>query len=233
MLVPTIRTTCTVKELCEAIFESWYKLFGTILPSKTAVGILVSQIGLETGGQYNQWNWNLGNVKYVASNGNVDYMALNGVYEIVNGQKVMIPITNPGAWFRSFPSLNDGANFYLNFLRNGRYNQAWVAAERGDIVGFAHELRSAGYYTASEQNYLNGMMRYYNLYMNSDNYEAALTAFKNNNVEFPPDYNSVDLTTNKTTPTINNNTVIAIPATVGNFISSFTNRMKTIFNVGK
>ncbi len=226
MLVPTIRTTCTTQELCKAIMEGWYNLFGAILPSKSTVGIFISQIGLETGGQYNQWNWNLGNIKYVSSNGDEPYIALNGVWEIINGQKVMIPVTDPGAWFRSFPTLNDGITFYLNFLKNGRYSQAFIAATQGDLSAFAHQLRIAGYYTASEESYLNGMMGYYNLYNNSGNYENAIAEFHGNVINFPPDYQPVDLTQSNS-----NNTVITVPANTG-WTSSLLLKFKSMLNIG-
>src|ERR1700690_207020 len=153
MLVTTVKTTPTIPNFIKSVIVSYNKMYNTV-PSKEAVGILFSQWSIETGQGKNCYNWNLGNVKYVQANGDVPYMALSGVWEIVNGIRIEIPITNPGAWFRSFEVLDEGMEFYLGFIKNGRYASAWPCMQAGDVAGYAHQLRLHGYYTASEASYV-------------------------------------------------------------------------------
>src|ERR1700745_3607920 len=114
-LVPTVRTSCTDTELCKAFILVWQKLFNEI-PKKASIGVIVAQHDLETGSGNSCWNWNLGNIKYVAANGAVDYCALHGVWEIVNGKRIELQSTDPGSWFRSFPTLKEGIVFYIEFI---------------------------------------------------------------------------------------------------------------------
>jgi hypothetical protein len=183
-LVPTIQTKYSQIELCAALIGAWEELLGTT-PSKAAIGIIVAQHGIETGGGNFAWNNNLGNVKAVDIPGQVvEYMALRGVWEIVNGIRVEIPADKPGAWFRSFHDLHAGAKFHLDLLRNHRYKTSWPAIERGDLVGFATTLRNQGYYTAPLKDYVAGMTRYFNPYMKSTDYEHALASLDPGNA--PP-----------------------------------------------
>lgn len=235
-LVATVQTAYSQFELCKALIQAWYNEYKA-LPSKQSVGIIISQNLIETGGKY-FWNNNWGNVKVGNDDPNqvIEYMMLKNVWEISNGVKVMYQPPARQTWFRAFATLDEGVRFQFNLLQNGRYHQAWYAIEQGNLVAFAHELKIAGYYTAPEQDYINGMTTHYNNYNNSGNYEKALAEFNVNNIEFPPDYKPVDLKTfNIIDDTADkpNNTVITVPATTGNFIMSIKNKFKTIFNTGK
>lgn len=173
MLVPTIRTVCTPEELCRSIITAWKKLFNNSIPSKKSVCIIMAQHQIETGG--NQcWNWNIANCKYVAANGNVDYCALNGVWEMVNGKRVELQPTDPGSWFRSFPTLDDGAVFYLEFISGSRYESAWKAVQAGDPAQFSHLLKVHGYYTADETQYTAGLVAHFNVFMKMTTYEQVV-----------------------------------------------------------
>lgn len=172
-LVLTKKTACSNKDLCKALIECWQELYGST-PKKEAVGVIIAQHNLETGEGSYCWNWNLGNVKYTKAAGDVDYIALNGVWEIVNGKKVILTKDDPGSWFRAFSSLKEGTKFHLLFLKNNRYKSAWAYIENGDVAGFAKELKRKGYYTAAESSYIAGMMVHFNKYMKSKDYELSL-----------------------------------------------------------
>lgn len=185
-LVPTIQTIYSQEDLCKGLVQVWLDVFNKI-PSKESIGILIAQNGIETGGKY-FWNNNLGNVKVGADSANsvIEYMMLRDVWEIINGRKVIFQPPHRATWFRSFPTLNDGIKFHLDILKNQRYAEAWVAVERGDLAQFAHLLKMKGYYTAPEQDYLNGMLRHYNAYYASKNYEKACVIFKPSPIPLPP-----------------------------------------------
>lgn len=182
-LVPTIRTSYTKKELCKAFILAWQNLFSET-PSKKSLAVLFSQIGIETGNTNYCFNSNLGNIKaHDYPNQIIDYMALNNVWEIINGKKVMIPASNPGSWFRSFPDLQSGVSFYIQFLKNNRYRSAWPAVLSGDVAQFAHQLKINGYYTAPEKDYVNGMNRFFTPFLNSTDYEQALLELSSSPVQ--------------------------------------------------
>jgi len=177
-LVPTIKTTFSKTELIKAFIKAWYELFNYI-PKKEAIGVLFSQNAIETGNSTAMWNYNVGNVKYNFNPNDppsVKYCVLSGVWEIIDGKKVIIPPSNPGSWFRAFDSLSEGIKFHLDLLKNKRYKTAWSAIEDGNVELFCEKLKSLGYYTASVTDYIKGMNSFYNPYMKSKDYENALAS---------------------------------------------------------
>jgi hypothetical protein len=176
--VDTVKTACSQYELTKGFIEGWKKQFG-ILPQKKSIAILYAQNSIETGGTTHMWNWNLGNIKVIDDpNNTIEYCALNGVWEIINGQRIVIPPDNPGAWFRSFPTLADGIAFQLDFLKNKRYKKAFLAIENGNPVEFAHLLKMAGYYTASEADYAKAVGIYFNKFMKDDSFEKIVISLQ-------------------------------------------------------
>lgn len=209
-LVPTVQTTYSQLELCKGLIKVWYSEFNTV-PSKASVGVILAQNAIETGGKY-FWNNNLGNVKVGQDDPNniIDYCMLRNVWEIENGKKVVYQPPARQTWFRSFPTLEDGIKFHLQLLRNNRYKVAWPAVESGDVALFARLLRQQGYYTASEKDYINGMMVHFNSYKTSGNYERAIAEFKQS---FDNNLDEGDPVDNQPLPddsnqTVNDNNVI-------------------------
>lgn len=171
----TVKTTCSKSELIKGFVDGWIKQFNQI-PSKESIGVLYAQNSLETGGTKYMWNWNIGNVKAVDKPGEtVEYCVLNNVWEIINGKRIILSPNDPGSWFRSFPTLADGVAHHFNFLKNNRYKHAWTAVESGNPAAFAHLLKVAGYYTASEADYIKLMNSFFNSYMKSNDYENAVS----------------------------------------------------------
>jgi flagellum-specific peptidoglycan hydrolase FlgJ len=165
--VPTIKTPVAVPDLVKSFIKFWQKTYN-VLPTKETVLTMVAQFCHESGTGSHVYNYNLCNIKARdKANATVEYMALKGVWEIVNGKRVEVPPTNPSSWFRSFPTLDAGAEFYCNFLRNSnRYKLSWKQVEAGNPAQFSHELRVAGFYTDFEEKYTKGVMAHYNKWMN-------------------------------------------------------------------
>jgi hypothetical protein len=227
--VPTVRITFKVQDFINSLIKSWYQLYN-ILPNKSQIAVLYAQWGLETGLGTFCWNNNIGNMKAADVPGvRVEYCALNGVWEIVNGKRIVLSPENPGAWFRSFPTLDVGVIAHINLLRNQRYKASWIAVEQGDPAKFAHLLKQQGYYTAPEADYIKAMQYYFTRFMNDNMFENIISNFAG--VDFPPDYkpvnisvfNVIDDTVEKPT-----NTIITVPASVNRF-SSVLDKIKNIF----
>lgn len=177
-LVPTVKTTCQPQELIDSLIKAWLELYGEI-PKKESIGVIYAQNSLETGGTVSMYNYNLCNVKYIPSLSSNDdndkqFCMLNNVWEIINLKKQVFNPPNRQTWFRAFPSLKDGCSFYLDFLKNKRYKNAWKYIEDGNPSAFAHVLKTLGYYTAPESDYIKAITFYYNKYMNQNWYEITI-----------------------------------------------------------
>jgi len=208
--VPTIKTNFTVNDFVRTLIGAWNKLYNSF-PNKQQIAVLYSQWGVETGiGKY-CWNNNISNIKAVDTPGVViEYCVLNGAWEIINGKKVFLKPENPGSWFRSFRKLEDGMEFYLNFLRNKRYKIAWTAVEQGDYRLFAKLLRQQGYYTASEAAYANAMSYHFNKFMKDNIFENELLIAVNE-ISFPSDWEPVNFDVKENVFTKPDNPVLPNP----------------------
>lgn len=75
--------------------------------------------------------------------------------------------SNPATWFRAFPSLEAGMQFYVEKKRKPgyRYSSAWKYVLAGDPDAFAYELGRKGYYTADPKVYAAAMRRKFDVWM--------------------------------------------------------------------
>jgi hypothetical protein len=128
-----------------------YSLFRAVDPSlpRDALLILVSQSQYETGGWKSCWNWNFGNVTHVKGDGRDWFWSgdKDGAGRPVRHQ------------FVSFPTPEDGARAYLNFLKK-HYAFAWSFVLAGDPRGFVHALKSKKpypYFEGDETTYANAV----------------------------------------------------------------------------
>jgi len=181
-LVPTQKTSYTVPQMIEGFIKGWFKQFNEI-PKKESVGVIWSQNAIETGSTTAMWNNNIGNVKYAPSkdpnqDNDIKYMMLNNVWEIINGKKIIFQPPDPATWFRSFDSLEEGVAFHLNFLKNKRYKNSWIAVEAGDPEQFAHLLKLAKYYTAAEEDYAKGMRFHFNKFIKDNTFDLVVEKIK-------------------------------------------------------
>lgn len=195
--VPTVRTNFSKVDFVKSLIKAWGRTYN-VAPTKMQIAVIFAQWALETGSGTYCWNNNVGNVKAVDSpNATIEYCALNGVWEIVNGKKVILSPENPGAWFRSFKTLDEGVEFHMALLRNRRYKIAWSAVEQGDPALFAKLLKQQGYYTAPEADYVRAMNYHFLRFMTDTLFENALqqVATEIYPIPAPPEYKPVDIIT--------------------------------------
>jgi len=68
---------------------------------------------------------------------------------------------HPQTRFRAYANHFDGAYEYVELIATGRYKLAWSRLLLGDVQGFVHCLKLAGYFTADETLYLRGVQGLY------------------------------------------------------------------------
>jgi flagellum-specific peptidoglycan hydrolase FlgJ len=106
--------------------------------------LLTAQIALETAGGKSSYGYNLGNMKPRDAAGE-KYQILT-THEGGKGNSVQL--NEP---FLAFDSLEDGLRAYVEYQdRKGHLD----AAATGDVAAFNRSLKSKGYYTADEEDYL-------------------------------------------------------------------------------
>lgn len=188
ILVPTTKTSYNASQMVAGFIKGWQNVFNEI-PKKESVGVIWAQNAIETGSTSSMWNNNIGNVKYSPSknpedDNEVKYMMLSNVWEIINGKKVIFQPPHEATWFRAFDTLDQGVGFHLNFLKNKRYKNCWVAVEAGDPAQFAHLLKVAKYYTAPEEDYVKAMNSQFKRFMKDNTFETVVQSLKDNSSSF-------------------------------------------------
>jgi hypothetical protein len=198
--VPVQRTVVSMLDYASAVIAAWPELGDGDVPAKEAVAVLWAQYMIETGGK-SCWNWNLGNVKKVASDG-FDFMCLSGIWEgvtpaeadrlVTSGQatrdpsadharavgaghvSVLFQPPHPQTRFRAYACLAGAMREHLKLLAKKRYAPVWPTVLAGDVNAFAHGLKAHGYFTASADAYAAGMRPAFDAFMHSDAYERAV-----------------------------------------------------------
>lgn len=156
--LPDQLTPITPGELYVSLSRVWSTLIQDSAPSRGALLVLLAHWALETGFGHGCHHWNLGNKKHVQGDGrNYTMFRCN---EIVAGKVVWYDPPAPATWFCAYDTLDAGAGDYLMGLR-GRFRSAWPFVLAGDVPGFCHALKLAGYYTADEALYTAGVQRCY------------------------------------------------------------------------
>jgi hypothetical protein len=153
-------------ELAAGTQTIYRQIFGEDLTLR-ATACFCAQMILETGRTFCYW-WNITNIKASLSyRGMVQYYNCS---EIIAGvEKHFLPY-NPVACFRAWDTLGKGIEQHLRFLGTvtnsaghpNRYQAAFDAAVRGDVVGMVDELARAGFFTANVSLYQSGMQRIFN-----------------------------------------------------------------------
>jgi hypothetical protein len=176
-LYETKKTTPTHLDFCKAFISAWRYLIGST-PTKEQCCIVMAKFALETGFGKNCYNWNLGNIKKIYGDSHKDgYVQLKGVWEVVNGKKVYYPKEAPQSYFRNYFTLNDGMIGYLSLISGSkRYADAFKALVDGNPSKYSKELKKAGYYTGSEQQYTSAVVSSFNSFMQKSYYDEALSA---------------------------------------------------------
>jgi hypothetical protein len=110
--------------------------------------VLAAQVSLETAHGSAMFNYNFGGIKGASPSGETAHYL---THEVENGHELTVD-----QGFRAYGSLDEGARDYVNVLA-ARFPGAFSKAASGDVDGFAHALKQAHYYTASEQDYDAGL----------------------------------------------------------------------------
>jgi flagellum-specific peptidoglycan hydrolase FlgJ len=113
------------------------------------VDVLTAQACLETASGDRMYNYNFGGIKGRGTAGT----AVLRTTEVIGGNEQVV---RDG--FRAYRTLDEGAADFVKTVGT-RFRGAIGAAEKGDVAGFAHALKQAGYYTASEDAYARGLER--------------------------------------------------------------------------
>lgn len=141
-------------------------------PGDEAITILMAQIALETGRGRACHRGNLGNLKATETyTGHYTCFRCN---EIIKNKVewfspgtggFTVPPGHPQTRFRAYvdengePAIAHATNEEIAFLAaRKRYAKAWLQALAGDPVAYVHELKLAGYFTASEALYRKGVV---------------------------------------------------------------------------
>ncbi|MBS2020687.1 MAG: glucosaminidase domain-containing protein [Deltaproteobacteria bacterium] len=141
------RTPATRSELRAAIRRAFVRSEGAEPPEKL-VEVLTAHACLETASGDRMYNFNFAGIKGYSPAG---MTAVARTREVLGGKDVEI---RDG--FRAYATIDEGARDYVNVMK-GRFAGALGPAARGDVAGFAHALKSAGYYTAAESDYAKGL----------------------------------------------------------------------------
>lgn len=154
-LLPDLLTPCSPADLYAALRAAWPDMCPGDPCTRASLLVLLGQWALETGWGKSCHRWNLGNAKHVPGDGH-DYVQFR-CSEVIGGKEIFFDPPNPATSFVAFPTLDEGARYYLGSLRH-RFAFAWPSVLAGDPAGFSHALKVAHYYTADEALYTHAMV---------------------------------------------------------------------------
>ena len=137
------RTPASPAELRAAIGTAYRRVTGQTA-SGPLLDTLTAQASLETGRGAQMYNYNFGGIKAAGHRGDTaNYLT----HEVIGGHDVTVR-----QGFRAYASIDAGAEDYVRVLSH-TFGSAMASAQIGDLHGFAHALKQAGYYTAPEAQY--------------------------------------------------------------------------------
>lgn len=165
-------TPVTPEQVLISLAVAWQAITNTP-PDRNVILMIHAQSALETGHWRSVCNYNLGGSK---KHGTCDwtYFTTTERFPSATADKYLAS-SKPGAevtlvkeadgmktlkfagkqqmnCFASWETLDDAARAQLELLFR-RFPKALEAAKRGDVTGYVHELKKAGYFTASEEDY--------------------------------------------------------------------------------
>jgi hypothetical protein len=141
--VAPCRTPTAPGDLRAAIGAAYHRLTGKTA-SSPLLDTLTAQASLETGRGAQMYNFNFGGIKGSGPQGKTVNCL---THEVIASHDVTVR-----QGFRAYGSLDEGAEDYVRVI-SGRFSAALSKAQLGDVDGFAHALKQAGYYTAPESDY--------------------------------------------------------------------------------
>ncbi len=137
------RTPVGTGQIQAAIGRAYTRVTGTP-PSPALLQSLSAQASLETAGGRSMYNFNFGGVKGAGPHGE---SATCLTHEVIDGKDLTVHQR-----FRAYASLDEGAEDYVRVVVQ-KFGGAIPYAAAGNLDAFAHALKQAGYYTASETDY--------------------------------------------------------------------------------
>lgn len=143
-LVPVVRTRLSAGEAQEALRAAWQNVTGEA-PSDKTLALVTAQWAHETGNGASMYNYNFAGIKGTGPSGlSVAQHTREGY-----GQSERRIIDN----FRAYRSAEEGATDYVQLLSK-RFPEAVEGAKQGDPAAFVRGLKSRGYFTGHEGQYL-------------------------------------------------------------------------------
>lgn len=139
------RTPIPTEDFRRAV-ESTFSTVFEVSPTEKTTALIWAQWALETGRGKSCFNFNLCNIKEF--NSSKPLHMLHGVWEIIDGKKVVFEPPNPQTWFRAYETLEEGMLDYLHTLKK-RFFKSIDSLILGDAIGFALSLKQQNYFTAS------------------------------------------------------------------------------------
>lgn len=180
--VPPKRTLLDFDAAAQAMSSALAAVLGE-QPSRPTLALALGKTALETGRFSSCWNGNWGNIKASEKyegmytcivlneviGGKVQWFAPEGRLTgnpakggVLAGDPAdagrSVPPGHPQTRMRAFPTPSDGALDYVRFVAGGRYAEAWKLLLQGDARGYVHALKTAGYFTAPEEDYAKGVL---------------------------------------------------------------------------
>jgi hypothetical protein len=143
-LVPVVRTKLSAGEAQEALRAAWQNVTGEA-PSDKTLALITAQWAHETGGGASMFNYNFAGIKGTGPSGlSVSQHTREGY-----GASERRIVDN----FRAYRSAEEGATDYVQLLSK-RFPDAVEGAKQGDPAAFVRGLKSRGYFTGHEGQYL-------------------------------------------------------------------------------
>jgi hypothetical protein len=143
-LVPVVRTKLSAGQAQEALRAAWQNVTGET-PSDKTLALITAQWAHETGSGASMFNYNFAGIKGAGPSGlSVAQHTREGY-----GESERRIVDN----FRAYRSAEEGATDYVQLLSK-RFPDAVEGARQGDPTAFVRGLKSRGYFTGHEGQYL-------------------------------------------------------------------------------
>lgn len=180
--VEPTKTPITFEKAAECLSWALKNQIGAT-PRPEVLALALAKCALETGRWKAIWNFNFGNVKSGADyEGMYTCIVLNEVLmrngkptvvwfapegqltaapakggKLVAPKPLPVPEGQPQTRMRAYANAYDGADQYVEFVANGRYQTAWRLLLKGDAHGYVYALKAAKYFTADPAKYYAGV----------------------------------------------------------------------------
>jgi hypothetical protein len=143
-LVPVVRTRLSASQAQDALRTAWQNVTGET-PSDKTLALITAQWAHETGSGASMFNYNFAGIKGAGPSGlSVSQHTREGY-----GASERRIVDN----FRAYRSAEEGATDYVQLLGK-RFPEAVEGARQGDPAAFVRGLKSRGYFTGHEGQYL-------------------------------------------------------------------------------